>query len=201
MRTTLFAKVLIALSFTLCLTGCPKPEAAANADQQASQQSRLAQMLGFGKKSDPAPAATAVEPAAAPASVNEAPLPTVQIPSIPEDNMLLAGTLQQAGKNNPKAEKGVDYDTFAFPVTNGKTNPDGYPIYLISCDDNGQCISWGNRPVGSIDDVAAVITTIRNKDVISGNYRCDKLCWDKDEHIVGAPSEAMVTWLKTHPQS
>lgn len=208
MRTTLFAKVLIALSFTLCLTGCPKPEAAANADQQASQQSRLAQMLGLGKKSEPAPATTTASSSISPIATAEAgeargsfgvSLTIIDTKTIPADSMATEGTLQQAGKDNPKAEKGVDYDTFAYPVINARKNPQGYPVYLLSCDDQGQCISWGNKPVGSINDVAATITQIRNADVIAKGYNCDKLCYDADGHIVGAPSPAMVAWVQTHP--
>lgn len=169
-----------------------------------TEQSRLGQLFSHDK---PAAAATAPDPVQA--NVTDAKTPYGAIDrstapggsnGIPDDNMALEGTLAQAGTNNPLAKGGVDYDTFTYPVTNAKTNPDGYPIYLISCDEQGQCIGWGNKPIGTINDVAASITNIRNKDVVGHGYTCDKLCTDADGHIVGAPSEAMIAWLEEHPQ-
>jgi hypothetical protein len=143
------------------------------------------------------PSTVSVSPIATATASDVAPISMDALPPDSED-VKLALTL--AGRYNSDGTQLFDYDTFNYTVMNGDKSRDGYPMYLIECDrETSTCTGEAGQALGSIDDVAAKITVIRNRDVIANGYACDKLCWDPDHHVVGAPSKAMAAWVARHP--
>lgn len=185
-------RIITALLYTtlavVCLSGC-------KVTQTPSQASVLSSPPSTGT------ASVAEAHVRVGVALSQTPDPAPADPNaIPADQPELAKTLNLAGRNNPDGTTTFDYDTFPFTVVNGQKSVGGYPIYLIECNrQSNTCVGEAGQSIGSIDDVAHRITTIRNHDVIAHGYVCDKLCWDPDRHVVGAPSAAMIAWVQQHP--
>lgn len=118
---------------------------------------------------------------------------------MPPDGYRLAETLARAGR--PALDRsGVDRQTFPYPVMAGVRSAQGYPIYLIQCNDlTDTCTDDRGHLLGSIEVVAKRLTPVRNADVEP--LSCHVICVDNDGHIVGAPTAAMQAYLAAHPTS
>lgn len=138
----------------------------------------------------PPPPSTAVAPASSAAA------PTLELPP---DGQPVTDALAKAGRPAPGT---VDDATFPFPVASGRKSPDGYPIYLIECSDlTKTCVGPTGQAIGSLKQVAASITPIRNSDVMNPQYHCALLCTDAVGNVVGGVSPEMLQYLTTQKAS
>lgn len=116
---------------------------------------------------------------------------------LPVDTQALSDTLARAGRPSTTHDK-VDSTTFPYPVLAGIKTADGYPVYLLHCELNA-CFDAADQRIGSLTEVAARLTPIRNIDATNPTYRCNWVCTDAQGHVVGAISPAMRAYLTLPP--
>lgn len=119
--------------------------------------------------------------------------------AIPADDMSVAGTKQLAGRvRDPELGQTYDYETFNYTVVNGQKSREGYPIYAMECNFKGdrKCYGESGQLLGTIDEVAAEITTVSNRDVTRFDWECDRICVNSQNFVVGALTPQMRAWLE-----
>lgn len=98
-----------------------------------------------------------------------------------------------------ESEGVVDYETFQFPVINGHTTEDNYPVFLIRCEQSSRtCFNLHDAEIGSFELVSKFLLKVRNEDIISGKVRCKILCFDSENNLVGSISPSMYIWINTN---
>lgn len=118
--------------------------------------------------------------------------PVKAAPAMPADGPALTETLAKAGKDT--GEGAIDYDSFHYPVQGGVKSAEGYPIYLIECNDD-TCVGAQGQDLGSRANVAKDLSPIRNSDVLNPAFHCDYVCTDPKGEVVGAVSATMEAYL------
>jgi hypothetical protein len=163
-------------------------------------------LAACGKHDDPAPAALPAPAASAPAptSTSSVALPMAQTTSDcgqPGFNSNSAMCDQAAEQHAPTSiPQSTVSTTPSDPVSSindqlaklgslsvSEVNREGYPIFEMECNAQGQCVNGVGIPMGSISDVAKQMTMVRQSDIVKYGWKCKQFCTDGEGNIIGRP--------------
>jgi hypothetical protein len=71
------------------------------------------------------------------------------------------------------------------------TNPQGYPVFSMECNPQGQCVNGVGVPMGTLQDIAQEMTTVRQSDITRYDYKCSVICIDAEGNIIGRPETSL----------
>lgn len=81
-----------------------------------------------------------------------------------------------------------------YPMVNGQTNPDGYPLFLVRCDPvTTICSDQSGNPISSIEEAAHTLPPVRRQSRESGAVVCSNgLCYDRRGRLVGSDPSLII---------
>lgn len=121
-----------------------------------------------------------------------APAPT-GAPTSPTPNGLTTNTYGNAAASFYPTEKPKDalLDALGHGIPSSNLNiididPNGYPVYGMECESNGQCVNDGGLNLGSEADAAAQMFPVNPSDISRLRIMCDQyLCRNSQGSVIG----------------